>query len=42
MKEEDSGEGADLGPGWGKTGFYPVELVPGTTQGEVVLVGYLG
>jgi hypothetical protein len=33
---------ADLGPGWGKTGFYPVELVLGTTQGEVIWVGYLG
>jgi hypothetical protein len=27
---------ADLGPGWGKTGFYLVELVLGTTQGEVI------
>jgi len=27
---------ADMGPGWGKTGFYLVELVLGTTQGEVI------
>jgi hypothetical protein len=27
---------ADLGPGWGKTGLYLVELVLGTTQSEVI------